>query len=416
MFWILLLILLFITLFFLALERRVLAPASLASSVWLIMAVLSAFVGNWNDDWIGLLLIATLILAYGIGALTAQIVASWSDTTKRKKISKPRLPVILCTFALLLPIAAVAVVVPAFSVGLDELDLSSLMVVSSTLTEQRYRGDLLPWHANAPLSAIYLLALVGGWSWWESGSLRIVRFATSFGLLCATAYALLTTARATLFFAFVMFFAAVTTSRLLAQEQGRIRRISIGSVSIAAATITAILLTVFLLGGLIRASHEDLTFVLSKFDAYLGGITGLSDWLLRYDFTQQQWGCLTFAGVADVIGVRAREVGIFQEYFNMPSGSLSNLYTAVRPLVQDFGIVGAHLILYAFGTAAGLAWACLLRGGQWGASGYTVISAIVLASPINDLLAYNTLLAALIVFLMWSGVAYRTDYRILPRV
>jgi hypothetical protein len=139
----------------------------------------------------------------------------------------------------------------------------------------------------------------------------------------------------------------------------------------------------------------------------LGGITGLSDWLLHQGLPQPSWGVFTFAGVADALGVRVREVGITQEYFTMPSGNPSNLYTAVRWLLEDFGLVGAHLAMCMFGLTAGLAWTHLQRGRQLGGQIYAVMTAIMIASPISSLLAYNSLLVAFAAFLAWSGIAYQ---------
>lgn len=417
MFWLLILVLLLATVLFYALERQAFAPASTAASIWLVVALLGAAVGNLQADWVGLLLIATLLTVYGSAACVGQALVLWLHPVSRTQISTTRPRIVLFSYALLVPLSVGAIVAPLLAVDVDELAVASLLAASSDLTNQRYRGDALPWYANALLIAVYLLALMGGWSWWERGKVRLPnRIATASGLFCATAYAVLTTARATLLFALVLFSAALITSRILAQTQGRVRPISIRNVLLSAGAAGAFVVVVFLAGGWFRYSNQDLSFVLGKADAYFGGVTGLSDWLLRYEMPPPSWGSFTFAGVADALGVKAREIGITQEYFIMPSGNPSNLYTSVRWLVEDFGLVGAHIVIGAFGVAAGGAWAYLLRGRQSGARLYAVIMAIVIGSPIWSLLAYNTLIAACLVFLAWSAVAYRTARRVSTRI
>jgi hypothetical protein len=359
--------------------------------------------------------ITTLLVTYGAAACVAQAWVGWPVAMAPAPVSTARPAIVLTTLALLVPLAVAAVAVPMLEADVDELVLDTLLAASSDLTDQRYRGDALPWYANPLLACVYLLALVGGWTWWERGPLRRPsRVATGLGLLCATAYAVLTTARATMLFALIFFAAALIGGRILAQAQGRLRSLRIRTMLGATLAAGVFAVSAFLVGGLVRAADEDLAFVLAKGDAYLGGITGLSDWLLRSGVPPPSWGAFTFAGVADAMGVRVREIGITQEYFTMPSGNPSNLYTSVRWLIEDFGLGGAHLAMGLLGLVAGSAWVYLRRGRQSGGRIYVAVAAIVIASPIASLLAYNTLLAAFLAFLVWSGLAYRQHPRLSP--
>jgi hypothetical protein len=390
-------------LWFLYIERSIWAPASLAGCVWLASTCIGIAVADHRTYWVGVLVIQLLVFSFGIGAIAGQAVGAM---TRRKGQTVAINSRIANVSALaLLPLAIAAVVVPITIVGMEESGLRAVISLSGALTEMRYHGDNLPIYANSLLSAIYALSILGGWLWHESPSKWLTRMVVVITLTCALTYGLLTTARATFLFSALLFSGGYIAAHCLRIADGRDEGRPAG-VILLGTFAAALLFSAFLFGGLIRAGEDDLAYVLHRLDSYLAGVAGLADWLAQSSHWNLGFGVYTFAGVADVLGLNPRAIGITQDYFYLPSGNASNLYTAARWLIEDFGFACGALLLAAFGFLSGYAFAGARKGGRMAAALYGSLISLVLASPVSSLLAYNSIMAALLLFVALIFLCY----------
>ena len=52
-------------------------------------------------------------------------------------------------------------------------------------------------------------------------------------------------------------------------------------------------------------------------------------------------GAYTFAGVFDLLGIKQRQIGVYEQYETLAGGEDTNIYTLLRGLIQDFTLPGA---------------------------------------------------------------------------
>jgi oligosaccharide repeat unit polymerase len=112
-------------------------------------------------------------------------------------------------------------------------------------------------------------------------------------------------------------------------------------------------------GGEILRSSSDLeaNVVTRTFASYaFSGPSGLTEWLKssRVD-SEPAWGAQSFDSVAAMIGAKEQLVGVYDDYaqLSVRHDDMGNIYTVVRPLVEDFGLAGACVFMVLFGLATG---------------------------------------------------------------
>jgi len=146
---------------------------------------------------------------------------------------------------------------------------------------------------------------------------------------------------------------------------------------------------------------------LSKY--FLGSVPAFANWVHTSEEQGMTLGAYTFAGVFDLLGIRPRQIGVYQELQTLAGGEETNIYTLFRGLIQDFTLPGACLFGVLLGIVAGTA----ARSGSTNhlrdvlmLAGYY---AFVIYSPLISLFTYNGLILAWVVAAMVLG--FRTIQR-----
>lgn len=97
---------------------------------------------------------------------------------------------------------------------------------------------------------------------------------------------------------------------------------------------------------------DNLIYVTSRLFSYaFAGLNAFDFWLHNYsfDFENLQFGALTFEGFYDIIGLRERVQGVFQERVSFGNLPPTNIFTGYRILLMDFGLVGTLLFIASNG-------------------------------------------------------------------
>jgi len=115
---------------------------------------------------------------------------------------------------------------------------------------------------------------------------------------------------------------------------------------------------IFAGGEVLRASSDLEANVVSRtFASYaFSGPSGLTEWLKSSRIgVEPAWGAQSFDSVAAMIGAKQQLVGVYDDFaqLSVRYDDMGNIYTAVRPLVEDFGLLGACVFMAVFGVAAG---------------------------------------------------------------
>ncbi|MEO5580668.1 MAG: hypothetical protein ABIR58_08405, partial [Gemmatimonadaceae bacterium] len=171
----------------------------------------------------------------------------------------------------------------------------------------------------------------------------------------------------------------------------------------------AIVVVFFFAVGLARLASTDVSLaavVLGKLiGSAFGHMTVFSQWLAEYASQplNPTFGKVTFAGPLELLGFEQRIPGLFDSVVNLLAGDTSNIYTAFRPLIQDFGIPGALAALAMLGFVGGTGFR-LVAAGRW--SGLPLLLAAyatIFWTPITWFWIYNSLTAAVlaIALMVW---------------
>ncbi len=297
----------------------------------------------------------------------------------------------------------------------DVLQIDKLVVVSNQMYFQRYAetgAPAPPAVSQALLPFVYFAPALGGVMFVIGRSYRHKLLALG-SLAPAIAVTVLQTTKAALLFGFVLWFSCYFAARL---RMGKVAVFTRSHIA-AAALVGGVVVVFFFAVGLARLASTDvslLNVVMVKLvTSAFGHMTVFSQWLAEYTTTDfnPSLGKITFAGPLEMIGLSQRIPGLFDSIIDLVAGETSNIFTGFRPLIQDFGIPAALLILGLVGFVGGLGFR-LVAAGRWSAVPLLLIAYVTIFwSPITWFWIYNSLTVSvfavgfLVLFVrVWRGL------------
>jgi oligosaccharide repeat unit polymerase len=119
-------------------------------------------------------------------------------------------------------------------------------------------------------------------------------------------------------------------------------------------------LLLFIGGEIFRASAAVDLPIARTFYAYaFSGPSGLTAWLDSAQVgVQPALGRQSFDSLAALLGAKTQLVGVYDDFaqLSVRHADIGNIYTVIRPLVEDFGTVGAAAMMLVLGLIAGVAF------------------------------------------------------------
>lgn len=160
-----------------------------------------------------------------------------------------------------------------------------------------------------------------------------------------------------------------------------------------------------------NAQENGFSIVIGKISGYLFAyVTAFSRWFDGHwrqyllDFGSLGLGSNSLPGLADVMGVKQRLVGLYgseEDVIILAGGDQSNIYSFFRLLIQDYSIPGALIALFIVGLVMKIVLLKInSRQGLWG---YTVFIACLLLSFNHLIIGSNTVMFA---FFLYAGVLF----------
>jgi oligosaccharide repeat unit polymerase len=131
---------------------------------------------------------------------------------------------------------------------------------------------------------------------------------------------------------------------------------------------------------------------LSKY--FLGAVPAFSSWVHTANEQEVTLGAYTFAGVFDLLGIKQRQIGVYEEYVTLAGGESTNLYTLFRGLIQDFTLPGASLFGVLLGIVAGAAARSRSTNHLRSVLVLAGYYAFIFFSPVISIFTYNGLILA----------------------
>lgn len=384
-----------------------LAPGALTLLVWLTLAFLPALLApEYYYSGYALAVILTLTVLTACGAVFGQSAARLLGG--RPVAAPPRLRLIE---PLLLALTVLGLLAVAITLAGDGnsfavfTDAATLAETARRFAVARYHhGYLPPLSARLLLTAVYLGALLGGLraGVGSQGSILGAWFSL-LPLLPALGFTLLLTARAVFLWALILWLSAYFAARVWRSAGGQVLsfRLLLRLALLLAAVLLLFLVVQMMRGEVPLGLWRSVAGRLQVW--FLGYLAGFSVWLDSAELTvlPRHWGRFTLAGVAQLLGVAERDQGIYREFLAIAPYLQTNIFTVFRPLLEDFGLLGAGLVLTSGGAAAGWAYAGVIAGRRWGLPVLAAFWSFLAWSPVTSLFAYNTLLLAYILFALY---------------
>lgn len=296
----------------------------------------------------------------------------------------------------------------------DVFDIQKLVVVSNQAYFRSYAeagAPPPPAISQALLPFVYLAPALGG-IFFEMSRARFGKLVGLVSFAPAVAVTILQTTKAAVLFAMVLWLSGYFATRL---RFGKLAVFTKGHMTVAA--VAGSFLTMFFFAvSLARLASTDVSLLnvvlLKLISGAFGHMTVFSQWLTEYwnQPFNPTLGTVTFAGPLEMLGFSQRIPGLFDSIVELVVGETSNIYTAFRPLIQDFGIPGALTILTLLGVIGGAGFR-MVASGRWSGMPLLLIAYVTIFwTPITWFWIYNSLTATvvavgLIVFFvrLWRG-------------
>ena len=362
------------------------------------------------------------LIAASIAVSAGSIIGNGGLKTRRIAKAAPATDRELTAFGLILGVAVILGMVSniaflrASNIALsDVLDIEKLVIVSNRAYFQTYAeagAPAPPILSQAFLPFVYLAPAVGG-ILFELRREKVWKLLALTAFVPAIAVTILQTTKAALLFAMVLWLSGYFATRLRFGKTAVFTKRHLLVSLFVGSTVTVFFFAV----GLARLASTDvslLNLVMLKLGtSAFGHMTVFSQWL--GDYVHQPFepslGTITFAGPLEMLGLGQRIPGLFDSLVELVAGDTSNIYTAFRPLIQDFSIPGALAVLGVLGVIGGAGFR-LVAAGKWSGVTLLLIAYVTIFwTPITWFWIYNSLTATvvavglIVLFVrIWRGV------------
>ena len=154
---------------------------------------------------------------------------------------------------------------------------------------------------------------------------------------------------------------------------------------------------IFIGGALLRyrnAEVDDNSFFLDSFKSYLlGGISAFDTYIHKPDTPGLGYGRYSFSSLYGLLGIAVNEVGVYTNYLEFNSeGSTTNIFTALRQMIDDFGFIGASIYMLALGFIGGKEWSRAKRGDHLALSFMLLFYMYLFHTPLLAVTVHNSIL------------------------
>lgn len=279
----------------------------------------------------------------------------------------------------------------------DLLSLQGIMELGAEASEARYHeGFDAPLPARLMSIGFYYGPLAGAVLWTEARR-RTDRVLAVLPMVAALTFVMVMTSRAVLLFSGLLFFSTRFALAVYRREE-RSRRVGVRRFFITVGTVV-VAFVFFVAAQMIRGGVDDLSRVGEVVEHltvwFFGHLPGFSRWMADMDWVDGKLslGEYTFGGLFQLIGLGKREMGIYG-YVPIGGGRETNVFSALRGLVMDFGPVGAVGVVALLGYSAGASHRHVRRGNILAIPALTAAYGFTLWSHVASIATYNTIIVA----------------------
>lgn len=235
----------------------------------------------------------------------------------------------------------------------DLFSLSTLLSLNNAIAVERYTNNTSPGIlSQVLLPFVYLSPLLGGYLF-PLVSNKKDKFLSFLSLAPCFLILLILNTKAVLISSFILWLSAYVVSYYKNNRQYiYINKLSILKYSIMLACFLGVLFVsmMFRIG---KFDIDTFFIVKYKFASYAIGHMGAFDsWFSNYRIDEPlHFGTMTFLSISNLIGLETKVQGVFTDYFY--AGDIAtNVYTGLRALILDFGVINSLVTFFFIGIAA----------------------------------------------------------------
>jgi oligosaccharide repeat unit polymerase len=351
-----------------------------------IIAALWFFRGDFNWTYLGLLWILAACIFFAFGNALGSALGRRAFLTKIKINNNPHIEknfsnlswkfILLCIIIGLFR-TSMEVVLNGFSFRMF-LDLESLIEMNTAMAYQRYYGGGATYGSILQILLIFVYAgpLCGGYAFVYSKkqSERLLCFATFIPIISNL---LFTNTKAgviaSVFLWISSFIVGYIEKNKKAPSIKLTRAFKVGMAVVG--TFGLLYISMLLRIGDLNSQTMDI--VNRKFLVYaLGQMPAFDYWFGNNNYNlDYSLGEYTFIGLFNAMGLSVRRQGLYTDVLLLSNGMYTNVFTAFRGIIQDYGIIGGLIFYMIFGVSAGYFFQCALIGKR-----RNVIARVVLVS------------------------------------
>lgn len=276
----------------------------------------------------------------------------------------------------------------------------SLLGLGHLWSVQRYEyGELEPWPVRLTVMWVYPAALLGGIAYASVLDRKTRRYCL-LPFLPSLLVGTIVAARAGILIAAIIWGSGYFAVKHW-QSSGAYRLFQRRLVLFLVA-LGLVAIGLFMSIDAIRHSSDGETFNMlldsqRLFKYAFGSLAAFSNWFHDSVAHDSGLGAYTFGGIFDVLRIKHREIGLYEGMVTLPGGEETNIYTAIRGLIQDFTLAGALILAFFVSLVSG----ALLSSSRPGASMSVLFAsgyyAFILCSPLTSIFTYNGVVLAWLV-------------------
>ncbi len=276
---------------------------------------------------------------------------------------------------------------------LDILSLEKLALIASTMSIERYKGEL-----NAPklyqISQAFLYAAISlsGLIYPYLSKKFVDKLLLFLPILISIFNGIINGARAGLFIGIFMFISGVIVGKFVKGEQLKLRKILIYVFVLIFIFFFFMIFIQILRGGELKF---DISPLIPKIETYsIGSICAFTIWWHNYLDVHLYLGKYSFSGIYNLL-FHNREIGLFSTPVFISNEHITNVYTIFRILIEDFSLAGSLLFIGFFGFISSYIYKLsMIKINLFSIWFFLVFYSIVFWSYVVILTTYNTFLLA----------------------
>ena len=389
------------------LARRVrgnwLSPGPLVALVWSIYVGACLLLTDYKVFASGIWIIVLFVFSVLFGTVLSQGLDLRSSSSPPDHAVKRDTPAIWQSrslrFSLLFALVALVGCVNLLFVSVEKfsLDFSLLDMISvgHLWSVARYDGEVEPWSVRLLIMWVYPAVLLAGISFALAAN-RARKWLAVAPLVPAALVGTIFAARAGLLISLICWFSGFFAVRY--RQTGGTYALFQRKLVLLSLTLAISGLLFFVAIDTVRrfeGGSLEITTDVSRLNKYfLGSVPAFANWVHTSGEQEVTMGAYTFAGVFDLLGIKQRQLGVYEEFQTLAGGEDTNIYTLFRGLIQDFTLPGASLFGVLLGFVAGKAARSdsanhlpnvLVLAGYY---------AFIIFSPLSSLFTYNGLILA----------------------